>query len=102
MDVKAKPKYTRGIQKKTPKYILGNGKLTKNHERKIHFWFDIWCGDWPLVLYPAIFQLTSDQFAAVSDLFYRPNGMIQWDICLSQEVQDWEIDEVSIFSFLYS
>lgn len=57
----------------------------------------------PLIVFPAIFWLASDQFAAISNLFYRSNGMIQGDICLSKAVQDWKIDKISTFlSFLYS
>lgn len=65
--------------------------------------FDIWCGEQALnSMFPVIFRLASDNFAAVSDLFSCSNGVIQWGICLTRAVQDWEIDEVSTFFSFYT
>lgn len=51
---------------------------------RIRLWFDIWCGDWPLInVFPAIFCLAAYQFTNVLDLLYSSNGVIKWDICLS-------------------
>lgn len=51
----------------------------------------------------SVSHLASNHFATISDSLHHSNKAIQWDICLNQAAQNWEIDDASsLFSFLYS
>lgn len=48
----------------------------------------------PLIGCYPIFCMVYGQHASVSDLLVCSNGSLQWDICFTRAVQNWELDNV--------
>jgi hypothetical protein len=70
----------------------------------ISFWHDWWCGDRSLKrCFPFLFSIVRNKDAMVVDNLVVHNGVIQWNILFTRQIQDWEIEMVlSFFKRLYS
>jgi hypothetical protein len=70
----------------------------------INFWHDWWCGDNSLKqCFPALFSIVRNKDAMVADNLVVHNGVIQWNVLFTRQIQDWEMDMViSFFDRLYS
>jgi hypothetical protein len=79
------------------RFEVGNGS-------NISFWHDWWCGDRSLKqCFPALFSIVRNKDAMVGDNLAVHNGVIQWNVLFTRQIQDWEMDMVlSFFDRLYS
>ena len=74
-------------------FIVGNG-------RRVRFWRDRWCGDFPLcVSFPSLFALSVDKEAWVADIWdpLAEEGWGGWNPCFSRAFNDWEVEEAKRF-----
>jgi len=73
------------------------------HILQISFWHDWWCGDRSLKqCFPALFSIVRNKDAMVVDNLAVHNGVIQWNVLFTQEIQDWDMDMlISFFDRLY-
>ena len=56
------------------KFDIGDGTQVK-------FWYDLWCGDYPLkVEFPEFFGIARNKNALIVDLLWLPDGVIYWDL----------------------
>ena len=56
------------------KFDIGDGTQVK-------FWYDLWCGDYPLkVEFPEFFGIARNKNALIADLLWLPDGVIYWDL----------------------
>jgi hypothetical protein len=69
----------------------------------ISFWHDWWCGDSSLKqCFPVLFSIVRNKDAMVDDNLVVHNGVIQWNVLLMRQIQDWEIEMVlSFFDRIY-
>jgi hypothetical protein len=79
------------------RFEVGNGS-------NISFWQDWWCGDRSLKqCFPDLFSIVRNKDAMVADNLVVHNGVIQWNVLFTRQIQDWEMDMVfSFFDRLYS
>jgi hypothetical protein len=64
----------------------------------ISFWHDWWCGDRSLKQYsPVMFSIVRNKDAIVVDNLAVHNGVIQWNVLFTKQIQDWEIEMVPSF-----
>jgi hypothetical protein len=79
------------------RFEVGNGS-------HISFWHDWWCGDRSLKQgFPALFSIVRNKDAMVVDNLAVHNGVIQWNVLFTRQIQDWEMDMVlSFLDRLYS
>jgi len=78
-------------------FEVGNGS-------HISFWHDWWCGDGSLKqCFTALFSIVRNKDAMVVDNLAVHNGVIQWNVLFTRQIQDWEMDmALSFFDRLYS
>jgi hypothetical protein len=73
------------------RFDVGNGS-------HISFWHDWWCGDRPLKqCFLALFSIVRNKDARVVDNLAVHNGVIQWDVLFTRQIQDWEMDMILSF-----
>jgi hypothetical protein len=79
------------------RFEVGNGS-------HISFWHDWWCGDRSLKqCFPTLFSIVRNKDVMVVDNLAVHNGVIQWNVLFTRQIQDWEMDMVlSFFDQLYS
>jgi hypothetical protein len=67
-------------------------------------WHDWWCGDRSLKqCFPVLFSIVRNKDAIVVDNLVFHNGVIQWNVLFTRQIQDWEMEIVlSSFERLYS
>lgn len=79
------------IFEKHLKFEVGDGAC-------ICFWFDVWSGESPLCMaFPIVFNMAGNQQAPVSEVLYRANGVVTWNVTFTGNAQDWELEELAGF-----
>jgi len=64
------------------RFEVGNGT-------HISFWHDWWCGDRSLKqCFPALFSIVRNKDAMVEDNLVVHNGVIQWNVLFTRQIQD--------------
>jgi hypothetical protein len=73
-------------------------------ESYISFWHDWWCKDRSLnQCFPVLFSIVRNKDATVVDNLVVYNGVIQWNVLFTRQIQDWEMEMIlSFFERLYS
>lgn len=81
-----------------------NNHFEVGHKSKMEFWHNIGCGDRSLKkAYPELCSIIRLQEALIVDLLVLSNGILQWNVSIFKNVQDWEIDAFSKFyNLIYS
>ena len=65
--------------------------------RRVRFWRDRWCGDFPLCeSFPSLFALSAEKEAWVADV-WDPLAKGGWNPYFSRALNDWEVEEAEIF-----
>ncbi|XP_042965576.1 uncharacterized protein LOC122299388 [Carya illinoinensis] len=81
-----------------------NTRLCLGDGSRISFWMDRWVGD--LVLkdaYPTIFAIAREKAAVVADLRVIFQDTQEWNISLTRDANDWEVNDLLEFmNLLYS
>jgi hypothetical protein len=78
-------------------FKVGNGA-------RIRFWYDTWCGDYPLKdIFPDLYCIARDKEAFVAAHLQLRNNSIHWEVNFTRAAQDWELESIStFFDLLYS
>jgi hypothetical protein len=78
-------------------FKVGNGA-------QIRFWYDTWCGDYPLKdIFPDLYCIACDKEAFVAAHLQLRNNSIHWEVNFTRATQDWESESIStFFDLLYS
>jgi hypothetical protein len=64
------------------RFEVGNGTHSS-------FWHDWWCGDRSLKqCFPALFSIVRNKDAMVEDNLVVHNGVIQWNVLFTRQIQD--------------
>lgn len=85
-------------------FFRENIKLLVGCGSKILFWHDHWCGERPLRLeFPLLFSLAQCKDAWVANCVEGGSRVVFWNVHFERTVNDWEMDDCSVFySLLYS
>jgi hypothetical protein len=71
---------------------------------RIRFWFDKWCGNFPLKdLFPILYLCSTDRQASIASVLSRSDldDSCAWNISFLRDFNDWEMPEVlSFFNFI--
>ena len=64
---------------------------------------DKWCGDELLcAFFPSLFALTDSIVACLVDLWVQLGPREYWNLCFTQPLSDWELDELGdLFLWLH-
>ena len=78
-------------------FVVGDGQ-------KVKFWHDSWCGHMFLKEeFLELFVISWDKDASMAHLMSFPDGLLHWHLRFSRNVQDWELESLSIFmDLIYS
>jgi hypothetical protein len=70
----------------------------------ISFWHNWWCGDRSLKqCFPVLYSIVRNKDATVVDNLVVHNGVTQWNVLFTRQIQDWEMEMIlSFFERLYS
>jgi hypothetical protein len=72
-------------------FKVGNGA-------RIRFWYDTWCGDYPLKdIFPNLYCIARDKEAFVAAHLQLRNNSIHWEVNFTRAAQDWELESISTF-----
>ena len=72
-----------------------NWRFNISNGTKIRFRLDLWCGTNPLrYSFPTLFDLAINKFETVADVWDQSVGNGSWNLNLTRDFNDWEVDLV--------
>ncbi|RVW12419.1 hypothetical protein CK203_107250 [Vitis vinifera] len=73
--------------------VLDNIEFKVGKGTKVSFWTDHWCGNEELAqTFPQLFELAVQRNASVNEMWDSSLGQGGWNIRLSRNLNDWELD----------